>query len=397
MKRIIFIFLILFISENIHINGQISISPISMSESGKIYQNYSGKAISMSGTGISNIDKNLINFLNPAAYASLDSLTFNMNIGIFGTIVQYFSKDNSGYSANANIDHLSISFKVSRNIGISAGILPYNYIEYKLSSKVNSQGLLEKLEKNYRGAGGLNNLFAGISFRFGNNFYTGINLNFINGNIKREEIVSEPDFLEVYYNATLNNYYSGFFITPGIIYNPSFFKNLFFGITYQPEVLLNGNSEYYLCMNDYDTLLFSQNQANYKIPGKLGFGITLKGRKYTVATDLIKYSYEHSSRYFRLALGCEYKFKKNNINSKSLSFLTGFAYDFLPYRFYKNNIITYSFSMGIMIPINKNFLSLSFITGKYGLKNYNLLNENYYTIHIYYSLFEKWFERRKYY
>lgn len=220
MKKITLIIVVLILKFNL--NGQISMSPISMSENGKIYGNYFGKSTGMGGAGIANMDRNLINFLNPAAYSNIDSLLFIMNMGVFATIVKYSSKDNIGLSTNINLNHFSIAFRVHKKIGFAAGIMPYNYIGYDLNSKIVAQGLLYEIDKNYKGNGGLNNFFAGFSFKIINSLFVGINLNYISGNIKREEIVSEPQFLEMYYTATQSTFYNGFYINSGIIYNPNF-------------------------------------------------------------------------------------------------------------------------------------------------------------------------------
>lgn len=379
------------------VNAQISMSPISMSENGKIYGSYFAKAIGMSGTGIASMEKNLINFLNPAAYSNIDSLLFIMNLGVFATIVKYSSVNNSGLSSNINMNHISVAFRVHKRIGFAAGIMPYNYIGYDLNSKVVAQGLLYKLDKNYKGTGGLNNFFVGFSFKIKNNFYAGINLNYINGNIKREEIVSEPQFLEMYYSATQSTFYNGFFINYGIMFNPDFFKNFCLGITYTPSIVLNGNVDYYLCMNDYDTLNSYYYNVKQKIPGKIGIGLTIMKTKINWSIDILKYNYDKTLKHYRFSTGYEYKIKSNNLYSSYLAFLGGFAYEQLPYKFYGEDIYNNNLSFGVGLPVNKNYMILSLELGKYGLVNSKLLKEKYFTLKMSLSLCEKWFERRKYY
>jgi len=393
MRKII---VILFFLVNYKIFSQVSISPISMTENGKLYANYGGKAIGMGGTGVANIDKNIINFLNPATYSTIDSLLFIFNAGVFATFVKYYSDKNSGFSSNICINNVSFAFKISNNIGLAFGILPYNYVGYNLNSKIYQQGFLKQLDKNYKGEGGLYNFFAGISFRVRKNFFGGFDICYLNGNVMREEIVSEPEFLKMYYSASKIIYYSGFFISPGIIYNPSFNKRLFFGFKYTPSISLNGIVDYFLSMNDYDTLTYNKRKIKNKIVDKLSLGISYKGEKINFVSDIVKYDLKQFNKQLKFAVGSEYKIKSSRSN-KDISLLSGFAYEILPDKFFDKNIYNYNFTIGLCLPVNKNSIIVSFETGKYGLQYSTSLKEYYCTMKVFLTLCEKWFERRKYY
>lgn len=79
-------------------------------------------------------NKYQINVGNPASYSAIDSLTFLFDAGI---TLQNANFDNGSVkmnTKNSSLDYLAFQFRMFKNIGMTAGFLPYSKINYSFSS-----------------------------------------------------------------------------------------------------------------------------------------------------------------------------------------------------------------------------------------------------------------------
>ncbi len=77
----------------------------------------------MGGVGYAMQSGRQINVMNPASYASIDSLTFLWDMG--ANMSMQWSKDNSGknHGFRGGLDYVTMEFPLSKYIGMSIGIV----------------------------------------------------------------------------------------------------------------------------------------------------------------------------------------------------------------------------------------------------------------------------------
>ena len=109
-------------------------SPYSQYGLGQLSEQTSGFNRGMNGLGYGFREHNQVNFLNPASYASIDSLTFIFDAGISGHITNFKEGGKSKNAQNANFEYAVAAFKVGKRVGVSFGILPYTNVGYNYSN-----------------------------------------------------------------------------------------------------------------------------------------------------------------------------------------------------------------------------------------------------------------------
>ena len=189
-------------------------SPYSQYGLGQLSEQTSGFNRGMNGLGYGFREHNQVNFLNPASYASIDSLTFIFDAGISGHITNFKEGGKSKNAQNANFEYAVAAFKVGKRVGVSFGILPYTNVGYNYS---NTQTLYDNLYGTkttttnlYSGSGGLHQVYLGAGWMPFKGFSIGANVSYLWGDYERSITNSYSDAnvntLSKIYTATVNNY-----------------------------------------------------------------------------------------------------------------------------------------------------------------------------------------------
>ena len=150
-----------------------------------------GKNRAMGGVGIALRDNNHINYLNPASYTAQDSMSFLFDFGIMGN---YFysetSLENDQYYG-MNMDHLAMSFPITKWLSASVGVLPYSKVGYSIKEDDYDPniGFIDYL---YKGNGGINQLYLGMAVEFYDRLSLGVNFKYLFGSIDLTRSVSFP-------------------------------------------------------------------------------------------------------------------------------------------------------------------------------------------------------------
>lgn len=166
-------------------------SPYSRFGLGELNQPGFTQNLSMGGIGIGLRSSSQINFLNPASYTEMDTLSFLFDFGLLGSQTNYTDGTLSSRMMNYNIHHIAMGFSISRNWKASVGIVPYSSVGYNITESkfVSGAGLAEYY---YQGSGGLNRLYIGNAFKIYNHFSLGLNLSYIFGYIDYLNSVQFP-------------------------------------------------------------------------------------------------------------------------------------------------------------------------------------------------------------
>ncbi len=168
--------------------GQIS-SPYSKFGYGLLDNNATSAQTQMGGVGYAMSSGRQINVMNPASYASADSLTFLFDMG-----VNFSSNHSSELSASGvkssdtrlggGLDYITLQVPIGKRMGASLGFVPYSSVGYSFGSEIEN-GLNER-----QGEGGINQLYLGFAGRIFKGFSLGFNASYMFGNIINDVTVT---------------------------------------------------------------------------------------------------------------------------------------------------------------------------------------------------------------
>lgn len=110
----------------------------------------------------------IINPSNPASYTTVDSMTFIMDIGLSARYSTLSTSGRSDTRLLGNLDYIALIFPVSKQMGISAGMMPLTKMGYSFGTTDTMGGDSNTTEYNrlHRGSGGYNNIYIGIARDF---------------------------------------------------------------------------------------------------------------------------------------------------------------------------------------------------------------------------------------
>ncbi|MGM9687768.1 MAG: hypothetical protein ACI3YD_01840 [Alloprevotella sp.] len=149
----------------------------------------------MAGTAYGMADGKELNTLNPASYASIDSLSFlfdfgmslqNANVGLGGT------KTNA---KNSSIDYMTAGFRLAPKLGMSVGMVPFSTIGYNTTSdKQFSSGNDDITQTTtFEGDGGLHEVYVGLGWAPTKTLSLGANVGYLWGEVSHQVLMSFDD------------------------------------------------------------------------------------------------------------------------------------------------------------------------------------------------------------
>ncbi len=189
-------------------------SPYSQYGLGVLSDQTSGFNRGMNGLGVAFHESNQVNFLNPASYAYVDSLSMIFDAGISGQITNFEEKGTKINANNASFEYVVASFRLAKRFGVSFGLLPFTNIGYSYSNSANigsaTGGSVISYVNTYSGTGGLHQIYLGLGWSPFKGFSIGVNGSYLWGDYERSVINSYSDnyvnTLSKYYTASVKNY-----------------------------------------------------------------------------------------------------------------------------------------------------------------------------------------------
>ena len=145
-----------------------------------------GYARGMGGVGIALHQGNRVNMLNPASYASIDSLSFILDVGMSLSAGRMKEGSNTLNIKNCSLDFVNAGLRLRRGLGLSFGFVPFSTIGYSFYTErpvTNDQTttLPIKTTSTYQGSGGLHQAYIGLGWQPVANLSVGMNASFIWG------------------------------------------------------------------------------------------------------------------------------------------------------------------------------------------------------------------------
>lgn len=409
---------------NMAVFSQIRIvSPYSRFGIGDMADNNNAWNMSMGQLGIGLRNSHHVNYTNPASYSAFDSLSFVFEGGINGEFVTLKS-DYQNVSRNyASLGYLLFGMPVNKWWKTSLGLVPFSDVGYNVANYeeyVNS-GTVVRL---YSGSGGISRLFWGNSFRLFKNFSIGANISYLFGSMDREAMVLFPDsiyamnFKEVYY-VTMNDLHFNF----GAQYTAKI-KNdlsLTLGAVFSPSLSMAAKTDIFastFLVNSSgveaprDTLVNTQGyKGRIVIPMMLGGGFSFERTdKWVIGADYKWQNWEKFRAFdlsdslknsWQLNIGGEITPNIDNYNNylARVHYRLGFTYGKTYLHLRDQDLNEYAITFGFGLPLRgmKTMLNLGAQYGVRGKTSQNLIRESYFKIVVGFSIYERWFVKRKYF
>ncbi len=375
--------------------------------------------------GISNAlsGNRFINPSNPASYAGFDSLSFIFNAGLNATSVTYRTTTQSEEGSNATISYITMGFPLSRWWRTSVGLLPYSQVGYsiKVPFSIDNVGNLYKV---FEGEGGLNQVYWGNAFILHKKLSVGINSTYVFGKNTNSILVYSPD--SAYYaNTKIENklQVNDFIFDYGVLFKHEISEklNLNIGLTYSQKINLNVKRDY-LARSvfggvdggvDYtlDTIDYKPTEkGKVVLPAGIGFGMALeKQNRWLVGFDFNWQNWEKYEAYGKgdslvnswdIAFGGQFTPNNTSISGywKRVTYRIGARYEKSYLQLFGQPINEFGISFGVGLPLPRSLttIDLSAEVGRRGTTNKNLIQETFVNFTLGVSIYERWFEKRRY-
>ena len=134
-----------------------TLSPYSQFGMGQLAEQSLGAGRGMAGLGYGMRSGRQINMMNPASYASVDSLTMLFDVGLSGRISNMKENDRKVNAHTGNFDYAVASFRLRPHVGLAVGMVPFSRMGYSYST----ENKLTSTSESYGGEGGFSQLFLG--------------------------------------------------------------------------------------------------------------------------------------------------------------------------------------------------------------------------------------------
>ncbi|MFL2633015.1 MAG: hypothetical protein ACJ0NC_03940 [Candidatus Marivariicella sp.] len=361
------------------------------------------------------------NINNPASYSTLKATTYSIGLNYRKNNISNDSETQK--ITTSSIDYMGVSIP-TKKFRFGFGIIPVSSIGYLLNES--NQSIAENQVINrFSGEGGLNRAFLNVGFRVLKSIHVGFSTNYSFGDILYEKnqlikgiqngsyLESELSLSGISYKFALNSImklnkiqiHSHFSFEPEgnlksknrqVIYTQSVLtESTSVGEVIEPDLSLRGKDE-----------------TIFKSPKSISFGSGIAmDKKWFFGGQITNISNSSFVNDFINQPNIEY------IDEKRVNFGGFFIPDYssitsywkrIVYRFgyrtdkkgylinnesINENVITFGFGLPMAGVSNTN---VTFELGKIGNKNNNLVEENYWTMRVGFSLNDIWFIKRKY-
>ena len=378
----------------------------------------------MGGVGYAFRKGNEVNPMNPASYASIDSVTMIFDGGLSGQITNFKEGGRKLNAKSGGFDYVTGAFRLFRHVGVTFGVMSYSNIGYSYSSSERPEGMTTDMVYKYSGDGGLNQLFVGMGFQILKSLSVGFNVGYLWGDMERTVKTSTSSSINTLYreyNASISNYKLDF----GIQYTQpvSAKDNLTLGAVFSPGHKLNADP-YCREINANSSILKSDTTTytitnGLELPTTIGVGLAINhdqrlrvgadfryqkwgsidfpafsGNSYSLRSGLLKDSYKFN-------VGAEWIPNPRSTRSvfHHIRYRLGAGYT-TPYYYIngQDGPKDLQLSLGIGVPIMNayNNRSILNISAQWQHRSAdNLITENTFRLNIGITFNERWFSKMK--
>ena len=389
--------------------SQIVTTPYSKMGYGMLSDNVSSIQRSMGGVGYAMRGGRIINVMNPASYANVDSLTYLWDVGVDLTNLWSKENGNSGYNFGGGLDYLTGHFRITKGLGAAFGLLPYSSVGYTYGGDIDGGA------ESRSGNGGFNQLFVGVGYEPLKNLSVGANFAYLFGTTSNTTLIASSSSSYFSRNMKIRDWNAQL----GVQYSLPLSKGrdlLTVGATYQPKKSFHGDAwgtSFDSQDNKVDTIGFTSMSGKYEQPASIGVGLSYNiNRKLTLEADYTfqkwssaKYEpisgFEPQSMKFddrwKVAAGVQYTPNKRGSYVGAMSFRAGAFYNHDYMNFSGNNVRDYGASVGVGLPApgGKTTVNLGVEWRHRETSPAHLITENYLNITLGVNFNELWFWKNR--
>ena len=406
------------------LHAQINVSsPYSRYGVGDISGNNNAWNFSLGQSGIALRSSYHVNYTNPASYSGFDSLSFVFEGGFSAENVQLTSRLQTTSRSYASLGYLSFGFPITKWWKTALGLVPYSDVGYNVASyqKSASAGNIIML---YGGSGGINRFFWGNAFNVTKDFSVGANISYFFGNSTRESVVFFPDSLHAM-NYKIDNYITvgDFYYSFGAQYRIRMKKDMsiVLGAVFAPTTSITAYAsslaQTFLISSagvddPKDTIaVVDAYKGSILLPWMAGGGITFQRTdKFLITAD---YRYQNWKSYrafglsdslansYQISIGGELTPNADNYGSyvARIRYRLGFYFDRTYLLLRGKQLNEYGVTIGFGLPLRgmKTMMNIGGQFGSRGTVQGDLIRETYFKFVLGFSIYERWFHKKKYY
>ena len=385
--------------------AQIVTTPYSKMGYGMLSDNVSSIQRSMGGVGYAMKGGRIINVMNPASYANVDSLTYLWDVGVDLTNLWSKENGNKGYNFGGGLDYLTGHFRVTKGLGAAFGLLPYSSVGYSYGGDIDGGS------ESRSGNGGFNQLFVGVGYEPVKNLSVGFNFAYLFGSTSNTTLINSNSTSYFNRNMKMRDWNAQF----GLQYSLPLSKGrdlLTVGATFQPKKSFHGDAwatSFDSQDSKIDTIGFTSMSGKYEQPASIGVGLSYNlNRKLTLEADYTyqkwsKAKYEsiegfepspmHFDDRWKIAGGVQFTPNKRGSYVGAMSFRAGVFYNHDYMNYNGNNVRDYGASVGVGLPApgGKTTVNLGLEWRHRETSPTQLITENYLNITLGVNFNELWF------
>jgi len=404
-------------------------SPYSQWGLGLLSDQTSGFNRGMNGLGYGFHEHNQVNFLNPASYSSIDSLSFIFDGGLSMQITNFEEGGKRVNAKNADFEYLVAGLRLAKHLGLGFGLIPITNVGYNYNTTGYVGDVFSSQYVNtYQGSGGIHAVYGGLGWEPFKGLSIGANVSYVWGTIDRSVVNAYDDettnTLSKYYSADVRSYKLDF----GLQYTARLAKKdwVTIGLTYSPGHKLGADAECkVISVNSQtsvsDTTSYVAENAlalpttfgvgfMWNHHNKLKFGADYTMQRwadvempvYEVVNDVPSYTLKKDmfKDRHKIVVGGEYCEQENSrYFFKRLRYRAGFGYS-TPYLKINGadgpSEISASFGFGIPIMNGYNVRSLVNVSAQWARQSATgMISENTFRINIGVTFNERWFAKWK--
>jgi hypothetical protein len=198
--------------------AQGNFDPYSQMGIGTLDNGFYNRTSGMANTGIAYRNNRYIISNNPAAYSALSDQFFTVEMGIRGSIVNYYGTPidpSSTQSGDITFRRMAMAMKVAKHWGSSIGLVPFSTQNFAYDVPYYLQGSSNELANHhYEGHGSVNKVYWGNSYEFFHHVSLGIDAGYLFGQLNQKDRLTNIGTGSTLASTTntldLNNLYIGY-------------------------------------------------------------------------------------------------------------------------------------------------------------------------------------------
>lgn len=370
----------------------------------------------MGGVGYAMRSGRQINFMNPASYAAMDSLTFLFDMGLDIQTLHTTEGEESGNNFTGGLDYITIQAPLAKWISASLGMMPVSTVGYKFGDEITDG------ETAHQGTGDLNLLYLGVGVKPFKGFSVGMNVGYLFGTLINSDYVyaTNPETgassTSLFERQTeIRDYDLRFGIQYGFTIAND--HEIGLGVVYEPQKSLRGHAmgiKYDVSSETKpDTLANLRLRDHAKFPELWGAGISYgwqnrflaevdftyqpwKGISYANIPEFGDATSQFSDRW-RVGAGFQYITRPRGSWFQRINYRLGayYTHDYITVA--GNNIEEYGVTLGFGLPAiaSKTMINLSLEYRNRRAKPAQLVKEDYFMVTLGVNFNELWFWRNK--